>query len=292
MDQYGWTDQAVAQGVLSCGYPPSMIGLIPLSGYSSSCHLLIEYYMNDTNQRLRRQLFESTSHEPVPTLASKKERLFYAIQTRLRMNESYLKSKRWSEGMALGMINPRNALVTSHQLDEMLEIIYKFSSDEVFSKATDESISYHPYPISLGNQDSSSVHRMLDKGSIVFLYVVTELFMLTDESEGYKDTWTFLTNKIDQLFSIQNTLPSPLSIFSHLQAGSLMRPEVATAATAVASSFGGAIFSLLTPVAKIGVSSLADVIVPQILSSISQMSPPIKPANSSNMNGTSNIKSD
>jgi rpsU-divergently transcribed protein len=281
VQQYGWTDQAIAEGVLSCGYPPSMIGLVPLST-SSSCHPLIEYYMNEANQKLRLQLLDSTTKDRL-VFPSKQERLMYAIRTRLLMNEPYLKSKRWTEGMALGVIYPSNALVTSLQLEEMLDIIYKFSlleegkpsdgagSSEAGWNKINDSSSIDPNPSSTIHKDSSPLNRVVDRSSIAFLYIVTELFMLTDQSDGYKDTWEFLAARLNEVHSMQGTIPSPFSILSQIQTESILRPEVATAAAAVVSSMGGAMLSLLTPMAKMGVGSIADVLIPQILSSMRHM---------------------
>ncbi len=166
--EHGWTDQALAHGVLSSKLPPSYIGKV-----EDKKSDLINYFMHDCNIRLERAFealrsnkdgdFEIWTHSQV---------IEWGIRKRLEMNTPYVRSKRWHEGMALGAM-PMNALETATHLETMVKVIEK-------------------------NMMGSSLGQM-ERGAIGAVYIATELHLLSDESRDYEETWNFLQQRVREL---------------------------------------------------------------------------------------------
>jgi len=123
---------------------------------------------------------------------------------------------KWHEAMAIGAI-PTNVSTTTSSLNELVSIILSSSTP----------------PSSTPPRSTPS--QMLERATIGSLYVATELFMLTDSSTDFTDTWSFLDNRIEELTLAGNALSDqnfPLAL-----------------STAV-TSFGGAAISLAKPLSR------------------------------------------
>eukprot|EP00979_Chaetoceros_neogracilis_P012918 scaffold3559_cov284-Chaetoceros_neogracile.AAC.16 len=223
---YGWTEQALAQGVLTSKLPPSYIGLI-----TDKKSELIHFFMQDSNDRLSQALKEEDIEGKYKTHADIIE---WAIKTRLEMNIPFVRSKRWAEGMALGAM-PLNAYETANHLEDMVKII-----ESGMMRCG-------------GNHDQQPL-GVMGRGAIGAVYVATELHLLSDDSADHQDTWMFLKHRVRELeLAAQNDfLAVPSS-------------DMLVAGAAVASSLGGAVLSLVAPAAAAGVQSMAGSVVPQIM---------------------------
>lgn len=228
--EYGWTDDAIAAGVLGLNLPPSTIGLV--SGGPSE---LVSFFMDHCNGELERKLKE----RHIPSWEERKtpipERIHQAIWCRLEMVGPYIRSGRWQEGMALGAMPPNNALTTAGQLSHLVDMI----------------VSAVGLP-SVG---------FVERAAIGGVYAATELHMLSDESPGFEDTAIFLEQRVKDLETMAGAVSSVGS-----GGPGLFSPEVAVAATAVATSLGGAIVSLAQPAALGAVSTVASQVMPQVTS--------------------------
>jgi len=228
--EYGWTDDAIAAGVLSLNLPPSTIGLV--SGGPSE---LVSYFMDRCNDNFEMKLKEKCipswqeQKTPVP------ERIHQAIWCRLEMVGPYIRSGRWQEGMALGAMPPNNTITTAGQLSQLVDMI-----------------------VSAFGLPSSSI---VERAAIGSVYAATELHMLSDDSPGFEDSALFLEQRVKEL----ETMAGAASSMGSGGPG-ILSPEVAVAATAVATSLGGAIVSLAQPAALGAVSTVASQVVPQVTS--------------------------
>ena len=234
--EFGWTDDAIAAGVLELNLPPSMVGLV--SGGPSQ---LVSFFMDQCNDRLEAELREryvpiwDKQKTPIP------ERIHQAIWCRLEMVGPYIRNGRWQEGMALGAMPPNNTVTTAGQLSHLTDMIVS----------------------SVGLPSVSIVERTAIGG----VYAATELHMLTDTSPGFEDSAIFLERRVRELETMAGAASS-------MGAGGpgLMSPEVAVAATSVISSLGGAIISLAQPAALGAASTVASQIVPQVTSFMTSQS--------------------
>jgi len=238
---HGWTERAIAEGVITSNLPPSYIGLI-----ANKQSEIIHHFMNDCNQKLSKAFqeknieSENLSHSQV---------IEWGIKTRLGMNLPFVRSKRWHEGMALGAM-PFNALETANHLENMVRII------EDGMKRCSVQDPKHPsgHTTSFGS---------LERGAIGAVYVATELHLLSDGSVDYQDTWSFLRKRVQdmELAAVHgsNLLPFPSS-------------DIFVAGAAVASSLGGAVLSLVVPsvASQCGLQSVVGNVVPQIMNMVQQ----------------------
>lgn len=282
----GWTDDAIASGVLDCTYPPSYIGRVLSSRQQSSPSCggvrgngqLVAHFMEGCNYNLRDKLLslppatsiaaesgvrrDEKKNDSVILLAS---RINNALRLRLSMVLPYIDSKRWHEGMAIGAL-PQNAGMTMSQLNDMADIVLSYATQGATT---------------MGGVDNYSNNISMHKVAIVAAYAAAELHLLSSNvttsttslsGDRYDDTWTFLEARSTgaahviingDIPSFDNLLPKNLAMItsSNIQA-----------ASAMTSSLLGAILSLATPttasmIGRVGGSSTA-VVLPQVLDSV------------------------
>jgi Uncharacterized conserved protein len=206
--------------------------------------------MNDCNEKLSKAFQEKNIESENLSHAQVME---WGIRTRLEMNIPYVRSQRWHEGMALGAM-PVNTFQTANHLEKMVKII------EGGMMRCSNQDSKHP-----AGQTSS--FGLLERGAIGALYVATELHLLSDGSAEYQETWSFLKQRVQELELAARAQGSNVRYFPS--------SDIFVAGTAIASSLGGAVFSLLAPsssTATCGLSSVAGGVIPQIMNFVQQPS--------------------
>ena len=302
----GWTDDAIANGVLDCAYPPSYIGRV-LSSHrqqsspsSNDCSggggggggvwgngRLVAHFMEGCNNNLRDKLLmslpppatsmaaesgvvrrdEKKMNDGVILLAS---RINNALRLRLSMVLPYVHSKRWHEGMAIGAL-PQNAVMTMSQLNDMADIVLSYATTQ--GATTMGGVDNYS-----SNNNINSMHKV----AIIAAYAAAELHLLSSNvttsttslsGDRYDDTWTFLEARSTGAAHviINGGIPS---LFDNLLPKDLamITSSNIQAASAMTSSLLGAILSLATPatasmIGRVGGSSTA-VVLPQVLDSV------------------------
>lgn len=227
---YGWTEDAISSGVLDSNLPPSSIGMISDSRNKSID--LISFFMSDANDRFRSEL-EAIQPTWILERTPLNERIEQSIRLRLQYASELILAKRWHEGMALALLH--NPFHTAKQIQDAVSSILEYTQCP----------------------SSGNTERM----AIASVYIATELFMLTDNSPDFEQTWQFLADRITELDSLANGGNIP-SLFSMPISPS---PETVTATLALLSSFQGAIVSLAMPAARSTVGLLASIITPQVM---------------------------
>ena len=231
--EFGWTDDAIAAGVVALNLPPSTIGLV--TGGPSE---LVAFFMDQCNARLEQELKErfipswQEQRTPIP------ERIHQAIWFRLEMVGPYIRSGRWQDGMALGAMPPNNTLTTAGQLSALVDTI-----------------------IAAVGLPSVGV---VEKAAIGGVYATTELHMLADESPAFEQTAIFLEQRVREL----ETMAGAASSMGSGGPG-ILSPEMAVAATSVVTSLGGALVSLAQPAALGAASTVVSQVMPQVSSFMS-----------------------
>jgi len=197
---------------------------------------LITYFMDDCQVRLQKELDTvyipkwKQQQQQEDHAANLSERLENVLKLRLEYVVPYTKSNRWHEGMALGAT--ANTTITASQLDRMVQTI---------ADALVVGTNHAPLGI-------------MERTAIGALYISTELFLLSDESEDKNETWEFLRLRIGEMQLLAQ----------NADWNSVANGDTAIAASAVASSLGGALVSLLQPAARGAVSAAASTIVPHL----------------------------
>mmetsp|Transcript_51322 Transcript_51322/g.154210 ORF Transcript_51322/g.154210 Transcript_51322/m.154210 type:complete len:376 (-) Transcript_51322:50-1177(-) len=228
--EHGWTEDALAAGVMSVSLPPATIGLV--SGGRTD---LVSHFMDRCNADLREVLHREWQPKWDEEQTPVRERIARALQMRLEMVVPYVQSGRWHEGMALGVSSPSTAAVTAGQLDTMAGIVADaagLSASEAFGTP--------------------------GRAAIASAFASAELHLLTDKSAGHSDTWCFLHQRVGDLEMMAG-------VASKGPAGLAFNADTVIAASAVATSLGGAALSLARPAAASAMSAMASTIVPQIM---------------------------
>ncbi|KAF1334756.1 Rpsu-divergently transcribed protein, partial [Globisporangium splendens] len=226
ISEHGWTIEALAAGATDLGYPSVAHGMFPRGAIE-----LVDYFMDKSNDELHDILVANTEKLQ---LMSVTDRLKLGVRTRLEMLSPVLST--WPQAMALGAL-PQNAPTTFAKLAKLSDEIWYFAGD----KSTDA---------------SWYTKRALLTG----IYASTELFMLSDQSPGFQDTWSFLDRRIDETITL-GELPQNVG-------------EVAAMAGVAAQSLLSAVTSLAGPVASqiLSQSPLAN--APNPISALGNVVPP------------------
>jgi rpsU-divergently transcribed protein len=132
--------------------------------------------MNEWNNQLRKELLERRTNLSSSSSQTTSDLLFDAIQLRLSYIKNLLQSKRWHEGMAIG-IHPTQIVTTQQQIHDIVTIIAEHLNEQ--------------------NKDGQSL-SYFEKLGISGIYITTELHMLNDQSYDYYDTWEFLKTRISE----------------------------------------------------------------------------------------------
>jgi ubiquinone biosynthesis protein COQ9 len=139
---------------------------------------LVAFFMEDCNQRLRNELRAKQQDDENSVTLSRVDRLQEGLQLRLEYLTDWIQAGRWSQGMALGLGDPDAALVTSEQLKDLISIVVEETA--ITGELSD-----------------------LAQVGLGAVYVATECHLLTDTSENYKDTWTFLRDSLEHWERLQ-----------------------------------------------------------------------------------------
>lgn len=174
--QMGWNRQAVNEGVQDLGYPPVSSGIIdnhPLE--------LILFHMRLSNEQLEQKMAAD-----VAAIEAQGERLRIRkflrshVENRLRMNIPFM--AHWTEALAIKSM-PQNLCETVPLDLELFDLMWHYAGD----KATD--LNWYTKRISLGA-----------------IYKATEMAMIQDKSDDFRDTWEFLDRRFQDEMDFSNLL--------------------------------------------------------------------------------------
>jgi len=275
----GWTDDAIASGVIDAGLPPSYIGQATSSTSSFGSSDLVSFFMNECNASLKQQLMdeekkkntESSCTNDDKTVDNVSYRIHKALQLRLSMVLPFVSSNKWHEGMAIGAL-PQNAYNTAEQLNDMANIVLDYALEE----------------------NAGAPHSPTQRTAVIAAYAATELHLLSDEGSGstisgnsislsgeqYHATWEFLDARSKEV--AQLIVNGDVSSLNGL---SLPNPTHVMAASAVVSSLAGAALSMAAPSA----AAIVGNVIPRAMSSLLT---PLQNVVASQMNNNTSTKRD
>lgn len=167
----GWTDAAMIAGAREVGVSPSVVGSFPRKEAA-----LVEFFMDDCLQKLIDIInTKEDLKNLIPSL-----RVSKLVKIRLEMQAPYI--SKWSQALSI-QAQPSN-ISTSFKQRAMLV-------DEIWHAAGDEATHIDWY-----------VKRTVLGG----IYSTTELYMLTDTSPDFQDTWSFLDERVRDAFDLKKTV--------------------------------------------------------------------------------------
>ncbi|XP_051114130.1 uncharacterized protein LOC127239831 [Andrographis paniculata] len=182
--KYGWTEAAMFAGAREAGISPSIVGSFPRKEAS-----LVEFFMDDCLQRLIDIVDNQKDLENlIPS-----QRITKVVRIRLEMQAPYI--SQWPQALSI-QAQPLN-LSTSLKQRAMLV-------DEFWHAAGDVSADIDWY-----------VKRTVLGG----IYSATELYMLTDNSPDFKDSWTFLDGRVKDAFNLKKSFQEAKYFAEAVEAG-------------------------------------------------------------------------
>lgn len=134
---------------------------------------LVNFFMDKSKDDLHVKL--ATSTETLRAM-SVTERLKFGVRSRLELLGPVLAT--WPQAMALGAL-PQNAPTTMQKLATLADEIWYFAGDQ-----------------------STDASWYTKRAVLTAVYTSTELFMLSDHSAGFEDTWAFLDRRIDETIAL------------------------------------------------------------------------------------------
>ncbi|KAK2645053.1 hypothetical protein Ddye_020248 [Dipteronia dyeriana] len=180
----GWTEAAMIAGAREVGLSPSIVGSFPRKEAA-----LVEFFTDDCLQKLIDRI---DSGEDFQNLIPS-ERISKLVRIRLEMQATYI--SKWPQALSI-QAQPLN-VSTSFKQRAMLV-------DEIWHAVGDE-----------GSDIDWYVKRTILGG----IYSTTEIYMLTDSSPDFRDTWTFLDARVKDAFDMKNTIQEAKYLVEAVGAG-------------------------------------------------------------------------
>ncbi|CAI9286166.1 unnamed protein product [Lactuca saligna] len=167
----GWTEAAMIAGARDVGVSPSIVGAFPQKEGA-----LVEYFMDECLKKLIDAIDsgELQLQDLVPS-----ERIAKLVRYRLELQAPYI--SKWPQALSI-QAQPSN-FATSFKQRAMLV-------DEFWHAVSDE-----------GN----GVDWYLKRTVLGGIYSTTEIYMLTDNSPDFNDTWVFLNERVRDAFDLKKT---------------------------------------------------------------------------------------
>ncbi|KAI0236305.1 Ubiquinone biosynthesis protein COQ9, mitochondrial [Lamellibrachia satsuma] len=171
--QHGWSKNALVAGAEVEGLPSVAHGMFPRGGIE-----LVLYFYAMSNQQLADLLAAENKLTQDGNKQKKSTEVFIrdALETRLRMLIPYL--SKWPQAMGL-MSLPWNAPEALDNLKTMISDIWFYAGDR-----------------------SVDMNWYSKRLSVAGVYKSSELYMLQDGSEGFRDTWGFMQRRINNVMKL------------------------------------------------------------------------------------------
>jgi ubiquinone biosynthesis protein COQ9 len=158
--QLGWTRNALQTAAAQLGLSPAIAGSFP----RGAVHL-VEAFNTRCNDRLREILVERK--EEIDEMDTE-DKLAFGVKLRLDMVTDYVES--WPDALAL-QAHPSEVAYSLQNYGTIADILWRGDESTDFSYYT-------------------------KRAAMSGIYVAAELYLLTDKSEDYTDTWKFVENRI------------------------------------------------------------------------------------------------
>ncbi|GFY98536.1 hypothetical protein Acr_12g0010770 [Actinidia rufa] len=166
----GWTEAAMIAGAREAGVSPSIIGSFP--GKEAA---LVEFFMDDCLQLLMDRIdLENDLRNLMPS-----GRISTLVRIRLEMQAPFI--SKWPQALSI-QAQPQNITRSFKQRAILV--------DEIWHAAGDE---------------ASDVDWYAKRAALGAIYSTTEVYMLTDKSTDFRDTWTFLDGRVRDSFDLKKS---------------------------------------------------------------------------------------
>lgn len=180
----GWSEGAMIAGARDAGLSPAIVGSFPRKEAS-----LVEFFMDECLQNLIDRI---DTGEELQNLAPS-ERISKLVRMRLEMQAPYI--SKWPQALSI-QAHPSNVATSFKQRAMLL--------DEIWHAAGD---------------DGSDIDWYVKRTVLGGIYSTTEIYMLTDSSPDFRDTWAFLDNRVKDAFDLKKTMQEAVYLAEAVGAG-------------------------------------------------------------------------
>ncbi|KAG6511552.1 hypothetical protein ZIOFF_029620 [Zingiber officinale] len=181
----GWTESALIAGARDVGVSPAIVGSIPRKDAA-----LVEVIKSRFASPIIDQRDELKNELKDLTLS---DRLTKLIRIRLEMQAPYI--AKWPQALSI-QAQPANLPNNFKQRAELI--------DEIWHAAGDSGSDFDWY---------------LKRTILGGIYSTTEVYMLTDHSPDFRDTWVFLDRRVKDAFDLQKTVQEAAYLAEAVGAG-------------------------------------------------------------------------
>jgi ubiquinone biosynthesis protein COQ9 len=164
----GWTEAAMIAGAREVGVSPSIVGSFPRKEAS-----LVEFFMDECLQKL---IDIVESGDDLKNLVPS-DRVIKIVKARLELQAPYI--QKWPQALSI-QAQPVNVPTSFKQRAVLV--------DEIWHAAGD---------------DASDVDWYVKRTILAGIYSTTEIYMLTDNSPEFRDTWAFLEGRVKDAFDLK-----------------------------------------------------------------------------------------
>ncbi|XP_061361569.1 uncharacterized protein LOC133305377 [Gastrolobium bilobum] len=180
----GWTEAALVAGARDVGLSPSIVGSL-----SRKEAALVEFFMDDCLQRLIDRI---DSDESLKNLTPS-DCISKLIRIRLEMQAPYIST--WPQALSI-QAQPVNVPKSFKQRAMLV--------DEIWHAAGD---------------NASDIDWYAKRTILGGIYSTTEIYMLTDSSPDFRDTWAFLDARVKDAFDLKKTIQEAQYLAEAVSAG-------------------------------------------------------------------------
>lgn len=180
----GWGESAMIAGARDVGISPSIVGSFPRKEAA-----VVEFFMDDCLQRLIDRI---DSGEELKNLILS-DRLSKLVRIRLEMQAPYI--SKWPQALSI-QAQPMNVPTSFKQRALLVDEIWHAAGD------TGSDIDWYVKRTVLGG-----------------IYSTSEVYMVTDHSPEFRDTWKFLDHRIKDAFDLQKTVQEAAYLAEAVAAG-------------------------------------------------------------------------
>ncbi|CAN6451940.1 unnamed protein product [Victoria cruziana] len=182
--KHGWSEAAIIYGARDVGLSPSIVGSFPRKEAA-----LVEFFMDESLEKLIERI---QSEKELPNLIIS-ERIAKLIRIRLEMHIPYI--SKWPQALSI-QAQPMNIPTSFKQRAALVDEIWHAAGDE------DSDIDWYVKRAALGG-----------------VYSTTELYMLTDHSPDFRDTWGFLDARVKDTFDLRKSVQEAAYLAEAVGAG-------------------------------------------------------------------------
>jgi rpsU-divergently transcribed protein len=172
--QHGWSKASLVAAAKQLQLSPSCIGLCPRGGSE-----IVEHVIQQSNQQLAKEL--QANQQSLMNIPQQ-QRLAAAVRRRLELNIPYMEV--WPQALAV-LAQPPNSPRALQLLGQLVDNIW--------------------YAVGDTSTDTSWYRK---RALLAGIYTTTEMYMLTDFSPGYVDTWQQLDRRVQDAMWLGDTFTS------------------------------------------------------------------------------------